>query len=321
MGWAKADPDLAPVINSHALAEGRDGLIYVITDHPKNAFVVFKKDGTYVRSFGEGLVGGHGLEIFEKDGEEYLIHLDCGWHFEAEGWNATPSNGRVTILKTDGTIIRHLPTPFEMGIGEAGDKQFMPCDVAVTPQGTILIADGYATDFIYEMTMTGELVRRWGGKAEGEPDGLMNAHGISLDLSDPENPLVWVPSRGENKLKAFTLDGRFVETIDLPGAFAGQLFFRGDKVYTAVCWSKDTDTGKRLKESGFLLVLDRKTKKVISAPGGSKPTYVDGVLQPLYQTTKTFIHGHDLYVDSTGAIYFGEWNADRRYPAKLTPVE
>jgi peptidylamidoglycolate lyase len=88
-----------------------------------------------------------------------------------------------------------------------------------------------------------------------------------------------------------------------------------------VCWSKDTDTGKRLKESGFLLVLDRKTKKVISAPGGSKPTYVDGVLQPLYQTTKTFIHGHDLYVDSTGAIYFGEWNADRRYPAKLTPVE
>lgn len=321
LGWAKADPDLAPVINSHALAEGRDGLIYVITDHPKNAFVVFKKDGTYVRSFGEGLVGGHGLEVFEKDGEEYLIHVDCGWHFEAEGWNATPSNGRVTILKTDGTIIRHLPTPFEMGIGEAGDKQFMPCDVAVTPQGTILIADGYATDFIYEMTMTGELVRRWGGKAEGEPDGLMNAHGISLDLSDPENPLVWVPSRGENKLKAFTLDGKFVETIDLPGAFAGQLFFRGDKVYTAVCWSKDTDTGKRLKESGFLLVLDRKTKKVISAPGGSKPTYVDGVLQPLYQTTKTFIHGHDLYVDSTGAIYFGEWNADRRYPAKLTPVE
>ncbi|MBT5169874.1 MAG: hypothetical protein HOL92_15555 [Opitutales bacterium] len=142
LGWAKADPVVAPVINSHALAEGRDGLIYVITDHPKNAFFVFKKDGTFVRSFGEGLVGGHGIEVFEKDGEEYLIHDDCGCHFEAEGWNAHPSNGRVTILKTDGTFVRHLPTPFEMGIGEAGDKRFMPCDVAVTPQGTILIADG-----------------------------------------------------------------------------------------------------------------------------------------------------------------------------------
>ena len=318
LNWAKADPAVAPVINSHALAEGRDGLIYVITDHPKNAFVVFKKDGTFVRAFGEGLVGGHGIEIFEKDGEEFLIHVDCGWHFAAEGWNATPKNGRVTILKTDGTIVKALPTPFEMGIGKVGDKQFMPCDVAVTPQGTVLIADGYATDFIYEMTMTGELVRRWGGKTD-DASNLSNAHGISLDTSDPKLPLAWVPSRSENQIKAFTLDGTHVETIDLPGAYAGQLFFTKDKIYTAVCWSKENGTGERLGQSGFLIVMDRKTKRVISAPGGSEPTYINGDLQPMYQTAKTFIHGHDLYVDRDGAIYFGEWNADRRYPAKLTP--
>jgi len=318
--WAKADPEVAPVINSHALAEGRDGSIYVVTDHPKNAFVVFKKDGTYLRSFGEGLPGGHGLEIFERDGEEFVIHVDCGWHFKAEGWNATPRNGRVTILKTDGTIVKRLPTPFEMGIGEAGDRQFMPCDVAVTPQGTILIADGYASNFIYEMTMEGALVRRWGGP-KGDPSHLKNAHGISLEAIDGGRPIVWVPSRSENKLKAFTLEGEYLETIELPGAYAGQLFFRGDKVYTAVCWSKENGVGKKLKESGFLLVMDRKTKKVLSAPGGNEPVYVDGVLQPLYQTSKTFMHGHDLYVDSEGAIYFGEWNANRRYPAKLTLID
>ena len=77
------------------------------------------------------------------------------------------------------------------------------------------------------------------------------------------------------------------------------------------------DGGKRLGQSGFLLVLDRKTKKVISAPGGSEPTYVDGKLQPLHQTTKTFIHGHDLYVDSGGNIYVGEWNSGNRHPYKL----
>ena len=148
LNWAKVDPNIAPVINSRAIAEGRDGLLYLVTDHPKAAFIVLKKDGTFVRSFGEGLVGGHGLEIFEKNGEEYVIHVDCGWHFEAEGWNAHPSNGRITILKTDGTIVKRLPTPFEMGIGEAGDRQFMPCDVAVTPKGTVLIADGYASDFV-----------------------------------------------------------------------------------------------------------------------------------------------------------------------------
>ncbi len=64
--------------------------------------------------------------------------------------------------------------------------------------------------------------------------------------------------------------------------------------------------------------MDRETKRVLSAPGGSEPVYVDGELQPLYQTSQTFVHGHDLYVDSDGAIYIGEWNANRRYPAKLS---
>jgi hypothetical protein len=306
--WAKADPNVAPVINSHAIAESREGQIYFVTDHPWNAFVVFEKDGTFVRSFGKGLVGGHGLEFFEKDGEEYLIHVDCGWHFEAEGWNAIPNNGRVTIKKTDGTIVNELPTPYEMGIGEPGAKQFMPCDAAVTPQGTILIADGYTTDFIFEMTV------------EGDPGHFTNAHGISIDMSNAEQPLVWVPSRNENKLKAFTLDGEYVETLDLPGAYAGQLFFKDDKIYTAVCWSKEKGTGERQKESGFLVIMDRKSKKVLSAPGGNKPKNNGGELQPLCQTIPTFIHGHDLYVDSEDAIYLGEWNAYRRYPAKLTPM-
>ena len=96
MKWAKADPALAPVINSHAMAEGRDGRIYLVTDHPKNDFLVFEKDGRLVRTISAGLGGGHGLEIFEAGGQEYLLHIDCGWHFAAEGWNPSPGEGRVT---------------------------------------------------------------------------------------------------------------------------------------------------------------------------------------------------------------------------------
>ncbi len=320
LNWAKADPKVAPVINAHAMVEGKDGLIYVVTDHPQNAFLVFKKDGTFVRAFGKGLEGGHGVEIFEDKGEEFLINVDCGWHFEAEGWKPSAGNGRVTILKTDGTIVRKLPTPQELGLGKAGPQTFMPCDVAVTAEKTILIADGYASDKIYELTLTGEFVREWGGHADGKPSDLRNAHGISLDTSNPARTLVWVPSRSTNQIKAFTLSGDYVETLELPGAYAGQLFFRGDRIYTAVCWSKENGTGKKLDKSGFIIVMDRATHKVISAPGGNEPIYTDGKLQPLYQTSKTFLHGHDLYVDSEGAIYLGEWNAQRRYPAKLTPV-
>ena len=319
LDWAKGDPAVAPVINSHAIAESRYGLLYVVTDHPQNAFVVFRKDGTFVRAFGAGLEGGHGLEFFEKDGEEYLIHVDCGWHFAAEGWNAKPGPGRVTILKPDGTIVRKLPNPDEVeGFRDA--RKFMPCDVAVAADHRILVADGYASDFIYEYTFDGTLLRKWGGPKPGSDEHLSNAHGVSLDTSDPARPLVWVPSRNENQIKAFTLDGAFVEKIDLPCAFAGQLFFRGDRMYTAVCWSKENGTGKRLNQSGFLLVMDRQTRHVISAPGGNEPVYVDGRLQPLHQTVPVFVHGHDLYVDREGVIYFGEWNANRRYPSRLVPV-
>ena len=314
MKWAKTNPSIAPVINSHALAEGRDGRIYLVTDHPQNDFIVFEKDGRYVRSISKGLGGGHGLEIFEKDGVEYLLHIDCGWHFAAEGWNPKAGQGRVTLLTTAGDLVRKFPTPQELGINEG---KFMPCDAAYTPSGTLLIADGYGSNFIYEFTLEGKLIKKWGGPTK-DAANLSNAHGISIDANDPRGPLVWVPSRSESQIKAFTLDGTHLETIDLPGAFAGQLVFRDDKIYTAVCWSKENGTGKKLNQSGFVLVLDRKTKRVLSAPGGSQPIYISGKLQPIYQTESIFKHCHDLYVDSAGDIYVGEWNADRRYPWKLS---
>jgi len=314
--WAKVDPAVAPIVNAHALAEGKDGRIYLVTDHPRNDFLVFEKDGRYVRSISAGLGGGHGLEIFVQDGVEYLVHVDSGWHMAAEGWNPTAVEGRITLLTTAGQVVRKFPTPRELGLG---DGKFMPCDVAWTPAGTLLVADGYGSNFIYEFSLDGKLLRKWGGPTK-DGANLNNAHGISLDATDPRGPLVWVPSRGQNQLKAFTLEGRHVDTLELPGAFAGQLCFRGDKAYAAVCWSKDAQ-GRRLNQSGFVVVLDRATKRVLSVPGGSEPRYVDGKLQPLGQTQPVFKHAHDLFVDAAGDIYVGEWNAQRRYPFKLTWVK
>ena len=42
LGWAKADPAVAPIVNAHALAEDKAGRIYLVTDHPKNDFIVFE---------------------------------------------------------------------------------------------------------------------------------------------------------------------------------------------------------------------------------------------------------------------------------------
>lgn len=318
--WSKADRTKAPVSNAHAMVEDDQGQIYLVTDDMANAFIVFEKDGTFVRSFGKDLKGGHGIDVITIDGTEYLIHVDGGWHqTEPSAWKWERTEGGVTLVGKDGTILRRLPSPKELGKSD-GETLYQPCDVAVTPDNDILVVDGYGSDRILHFRPDGTLVRIWGGRNPGQPDHLDNAHGISIDDSDPKRPKVWVSSRNQNQLKAFDLEGKHLETIDLPGAFAGQAFFRDGQIYTGVCWSKENGVGKRLNESGFVLVLDRKSHRVLSAPGGSEPTYLDGKLQPLHQTSPVFKHVHDLYVDTSGDIYVGEWNAQNRYPYKLERI-
>ena len=48
--------------------------------------------------------------------------------------------------------------------------------------------------------------------------------------------------------------------------------------------------------TGFVTILD-KNNKVISNIGGSEPVYTNGVLQPMRQTEKIFIHPHDVCVE------------------------
>lgn len=315
--WGSVGDAKAAVSNSHAMVEDSEGQIYLVTDHADNAFLVYEKDGTFVRSFGD-LQGGHGIDVITLDGTEYLIHVDAGWQAKkgdgwANGWNNV--NGAVSIVDKQGKVLRTLPSPIETGHYKEGER-FKPCDVAVTPDNDILVADGYATDRVVHYKADGTIVRIWGGRKKGD-DTLSNAHGISIDDSDPDNPVVWVSSRNENKMKLFTLEGKHIESLSLPGAFAGQACFRGDKIYLGVCWSKQDGTGIRLNNSGFVLVLDRKTRKVLSAPGGTEPAYKDGELQPMHQAQPVFKHVHDLYVDKTGNIYVGEWNAGLRFPYKL----
>ena len=44
---------------------------------------------------------------------------------------------------------------------------------------------------------------------------------------------------------------------------------------------------------------------------------VEGKIQPMFQTTKTFLHVHDLCVDRDGNIFVVQWNAKGAYPIKL----
>ena len=83
-------------------------------------------------------------------------------------------------------------------------------------------------------------------------------------------------------------------------------------------WSKDPVASKLPgNPSGFTVILDS-AGKVISAPGGTEPVYVDGKLTPLTRGQPIIDHGHDVCVLTNGDMIVCQWNAFQTYPVYLT---
>jgi hypothetical protein len=312
--WGTLDKGKYPIKNIHAMTQLKNGDFIALCDDDKHNFLKYSPDGKLIKAWMKEYPGAHGIELFEEAGKEYFIIVDSGWAVrDGKQYRET---GRVVKTTAEGQVVFALGHPQTVGAYEPGQK-FMPCDAAVAPNGDIYVADGYGSQWVLHYDKYGRFINKFGGKTDSNPDArLSGSHGISIDLRDPKNPKLLVSSRSANKLKFFTMDGKYIETIDLPGAFGGQAVVHGENLYVGVCWSKKDGTGKRLSNSGFVAILD-KDNKVVSCPGGSAPKYIDGKIQPMYQTTKTFYHVHDLCVDTAGNIFVVQWNAKGVYPIKL----
>ena len=317
--WGKLDSKQFPIINCHAMVQTKDGNLHALCDGIRNNFLVYNKEGKLLRSWGTEFTGAHGLEVFEENGKEYFIVVDGGWAVRNDQGRASREQGRVVKISTDGKLIFSIGHPVTVGAYETSWR-FQPCDAAVAKNGDIYISDGYGSNWVLQYNKLGQFIRKFGGNTDSnEKARLKSSHGISIDYRDPANPKLVVSSRSENKLKVFTMEGKFLHDIEVPGAYLGQAVFHGENAYAGVCWSKDKGTGKRLKSSGFVTILD-KDNKVISNPGGSEPKYEGAKLNPLFQTTKTFRHVHDVCVDNDGSIYALQWNSGGAYPIKLERI-
>ncbi|MCM8533205.1 MAG: 6-bladed beta-propeller [Lentisphaeraceae bacterium] len=317
--WGKLDKDKYPIINCHAMAQTKDGNLHALCDGIRNNFLVYNKDGKLLKAWGTEYTGAHGLELFEEDGKEHFILVDGGWAVRNDRGKASRESGRVVKITTDGKLVFSIGHPLTIGV-YTPKMRFQPCDAAVGPNGDIYISDGYGSNWVLQYNKYGQFIRKFAGPTDPNPEArLKGAHGISIDLRDKSQPKLAVSSRSECKIKFYTLDGKYLETLNLPGAFAGQVAFQGDFGFTGVCWSRENGTGKRLPNSGFVTILD-KSNKVISNPGGSQPKYSNNKLEPLQQATKTFMHVHDLCVDADQNIYVLQWNAKGSYPIKLEKI-
>ena len=318
--WGNLDPAKTPIKNCHEMVMDAKGRLIMVGDHTKNNILIYDKSGKLLDSWGIRYGQGHGLTLWEAGGEEFLFICDPYWGSKKDG----PSS--VVKTTTDGRELMIIKHPSHYG-AYPEDLGWAPTETAIGPNGDIYIVDGYGACYVCQFTAEGEFIRKFGGKGEGE-DQFITAHGICVDYRTPDDPTLLITSRARNCFKRFTLDGKYLETIHLPAAYVCRPVIDGSHLYAGVCWSSEilydtvnveTHPTKSNPNSGFVTILDN-NQKVVSNPGGTKPTYVDGKLQPMLQAKPIFQHCHDVCVDEDKNLYVCQWNAGSTYPIKLERV-
>lgn len=315
--WSQLDPSQHPVFNCHEMVMDSKGRLIMITDEVKNNIIIFDKSGKYLDSWGSWFPGGHGLTLAKEGEEDMLFIADCGWFFGRDKqWHRQA--GRIVKMTTDGRLVFNVGHPATIGVYKE-DEPFMPTEIAVAPNGDFYVADGYGSDYILQYDYKGQYIRHFGGKNnEDQNANLINAHGVAVDLRDPNNPVLICSSRTENSLKYFTLDGTYLRTVELPGLYVCRPVIDDNNIYAGVCWSKTKEGKGWVDNTGFVTILDG--DKVVSNPGGAAPVYENGVLQQMYQDSDVFNHGHDVCVDEDKNLYICQWKANNTYPIKLERV-
>jgi hypothetical protein len=298
--WSQLDFTRYPVKDCHEMVQDRQGRILLLTNETRNNVIIYDKKGRLITTWGNEYPGAHGLTLFNENGQEVLFICD---------------NNRHQMIKTtiDGRVLMTLDYPKETG-EYTKPEEYIPTETAIAANGDIYIADGYGKDFVIQYDYKGNYIRHFGGRGDKE-EHLLNAHGITIDSRHPGGPFLIVTSRQQNAFKRYTMEGKYLSTIPLPGAWVCRPVINGDYLYAAVLQSSNA-VGK---QSGFVTILD-KDFRVVSNLGGTEPDYTGGKLGEMQQTVKAFQYPHDVCIDDEQNLYIAQWNSGHVYPYKLEPI-
>lgn len=297
--WGTLDSSKFPVNDCHEMVQDKKGRIILLTNETKNNILIYNTSGKLLGAWGHDFPGGHGLTLADENGTEYLFITDT-------------NENQVYKTTMDGKILLTIDAPLDSGLYK-NKKEFIPTEVAFHSNGDFFIADGYGAQYILHYDSSGKLKGYFGGRGLGD-EKLDNAHGIVVDTRY-EKPSLLVTDRTRNCFKRFSMDGKLLEIIEVPGACVCRPVIKNDYLYAAVLRSPNMDK----EGSGFATVLD-KNNKVVSNIGGTEPIYIDGKLQPLTQSEKILFHPHDVCVDNDENLYVAQWASGKVYPYKFNRV-
>ena len=289
---------------THNVAVDREGNLYVIhegkqnlVDHP--SIFVFDSEGKFKRAFGSQFQGGgHGLEVREENGEEFLY---------VAAYKNVKSFAKLTLK---GDVIWQRFAPVKSGKyreGEAANPKdgwgrdcFLPTNFAFLDDGGFLLSDGYGAYFIHRYDKHGNWQGCFGGPGDGEGT-FQTPHGIWIDRRNDE-PVIVITDRAHHTLQRLTLGGKYIDTVRGFGKPAnvdthGELMVVPELFARVSLLDKQNRIVARLGADVDRITADK--KKQIRQ---DENAWQDG----------KFVHPHDACFTSDGSIFVAEYVATGR---------
>jgi hypothetical protein len=257
---------------------------------PMDASGGFDPEGKFVRSFGKEFhSGGHGIDIREECGEEFLYLCDVQHNI---------------IVKTNlkGEHVWKKGRPVEPKVYDDPKVPFSPTNVAFHPDGGFYIADGYGSNYIHQYDKDARWVRTFGGSGV-EPGKFLTPHGLWLDNRPGREARLVIADRANSRLQYLTLDGIPV-SVNKDVSFPAHFDIQNDVLLCPDLHARVTLFAKDNKVITHLGYDPEWTKQVLD---GFK---MRG--QPERWQAGKFIHPHDACFDKDGNIFVVEWVATGR---------
>ena len=251
---------------------------------------VFGEDGKLLNTWGDGLFERpHGLIVAPDD--TIWCADDFGhavYHFTAEGQLlhtlGTPGRASETgCTDFDYRTIRQAAGPFNA-----------PTNMALAPDGSLYVSDGYCNARIHHYSDDLELLASW-----GEPGAGAGQFAVAHDVGVAGDGTVFVCDRENSRLQLFASDGTFREEWTDLARPCNVAFDSADRVYVSeLGFQIGMYTGSQFPDreqvASRVTVFDRQGNRLARFGTGD------------YGRAGHFFAAHAIAISRNGDLYVGE---------------
>lgn len=263
-------------------------------DTSGNIFVFHRTGRTWTEPFPDSLISLNTVLMLDKETGKILNSWGANYFIMPHGLTVDNDNnvwltdvGLHQIFKFthDGKLLMRLGVAKTPGNDSLHFN--LPTDVAVAPDGSFYVSDGYGNSRVVKFSAEGHFLFEWGKKGTRQSE-FQTPHGIDLDVKGN----VYVADRENNRIQIFDSSGKYLREWD-------------DSTFKRV-FSVNIQ-----KNTQQLFAIDYMTISPLIVKGSDVLSFDSSLnLFNRFGRTGELNHSsdwyHDLAVDKDGNIYVGD---------------